>query len=176
MSDLDVLVTENAALFTGAFALVTAALGLALVLVARRSRRLELRLEALTRGEDGRDLAGVLDAHLARVLSVARRQDELDAHAVLLDSQAGRSVQGVGFVRFNNFEDTGGNQSFALALLDPAGNGVVLSSLHARQQTRLYAKALRAGSADVALSEEEAEAVGLAAARAHGPLRVGQAR
>ncbi len=168
MSDLNALVTQNAAFVVGGLVLVIAALVLALVLVARRGRRLEARLDALTRGEDGRNLAGVLDAHLARVLAVARRQDELDSHAVVLETQAGRSVQGVGFVRFNTFEDTGGNQSFALALLDPAGNGVVLNSLHARNQTRLYAKAVRAGAADGALSDEEAEAIRLAAARAHG--------
>ena len=168
MSDLVALVTRNAAIFVGGLALVVAALAVALALVARRGRRLEARLEALTRGEDGRDLAGVLDAHLVRVLAVARRQDELDAHGVVLETQAGRSVQGVGFVRFNTFEDTGGNQSFALALLDPGGDGVILNSLHARNQTRLYAKAVRAGAAEGALSDEEAEAVRLAVARAHG--------
>jgi hypothetical protein len=168
VSDLNALVTQNAALLLVALVLALAGLALALALVARRARRLEARLDALTRGEDGRDLAGVLDAHLARVLAVARRQDELDSRAVVLETQAGRSVQGVGFVRFNTFEDTGGNQSFALALLDPAGDGVVLNSLHARNQTRLYARAVRAGAAEGALSDEEAEAVRLAAARAHG--------
>ena len=168
MSDLSALVTENAALVLFGLLLAIGALAIALFVVARRSRRLEQRLVALTRGEDGRDLAGVLDAHLAKVLAVSRRQDELDAHAVLLDAQAGRSVQGVGFVRFNTFEDTGGNQSFAVALLDPAGDGVILNSLHARNQTRLYAKSVRAGVADGALSDEEAEAIQLAAARARG--------
>ena len=168
MSDLDALVTQNAALVTVLLVIALVTLAIVLALVARRARRLEARLEALTRGEDGRDLAGVLDAHLAKVLAVARRQDELDAHAVVLDTQTGRSVQGVGFVRFNTFEDTGGNQSFTLALLDPAGNGVVLNSLHARNQTRLYAKAVRAGVAEGAVSDEEAEAIRLAAARAHG--------
>jgi len=71
-------------------------------------------------------------------------------------------------VRFNTFEDTGGNQSFALALVDPAGNGVVVNSLHARNQTRLYAKALRAGIADGALSAEETEALRIASDRARG--------
>jgi len=168
VSDLDALVTRNAALFLGGLVLVIAALAVALVVLAGRARRLEARLEALTRGEDGRSLAGVLDAHLARVLAVARRQDELDAHAVVLDTQAGRSVQGVALVRFNTFEDTGGNQSFALALLDPAGDGVVLNSLHARDHTRFYAKAVRAGAAEGALSDQEAEAIRLATARAHG--------
>jgi hypothetical protein len=168
VSDLNALVNENATFFIAGFVLVVGALALALVLVARRARKLEQRLDALTRGEDGRNLAGVLDAHLAKVLAVARRQDELDAHAVLLDTQAGRSVQGVSVVRFNTFEDTGGNQSFVLAMVDPAGNGVILNSLHARNQTRLYARAVRAGAAEGTLSAEEAEALQLAAARARG--------
>jgi len=168
VSDLDALVTQNAALVIGGLVVAIAALALVVGLAVRRARRLEARVEALTRGEDGRDLAGVLDAHLARVVAVGRRQDELDAQAVVLEAQTGRSVQGVAVVRFNTFEDTGGNQSFVLALLDPAGNGVVLNSLHARNQTRLYAKAVRAGSAEGALSDEEAEAIRLAAARAHG--------
>ena len=168
MSDLNALVVDNAAAFMGLLLLIVGALAVALAIVARRARRLESRLEALTRGEDGRNLAGVLDAHLAKVLSVSRRQDELDAHAVLLDTQAARSVQGVALVRFNTFEDTGGNQSFVLALVDPAGDGVILNSLHARNQTRLYGRAVHAGAAEGALSEEEAEALRRAAARARG--------
>lgn len=168
MSDLNATVTGNAALVVAVLVVAVAALAIAVAVLMRQTRRLQDRLHALTRGEDGRDLAGVLDAHLAKVLSVARRQDELDAHAVVLDGQAARSVQGVGVVRFNTFEDTGGNQSFALALLDPRGNGVVVNSLHARHQTRLYAKAVRDGAAEGALSAEEAEALRLASTRARG--------
>jgi len=168
VSDLDALVTEHATLVAAALALVALGLAIWLAVVARRARRLEERLDALTRGEGGRDLAGVLDAHLEKVMSVARRQDELDAHGAALDAQARRAVQGVALVRFNTFEDTGGNQSFALALADPAGDGVVLTSLHARNQTRLYGRSVRAGAAEGALSAEEAEAVGLASARALG--------
>lgn len=168
MSDLNALVTANAALVVGLLLATAAALAVALVVVARRGRRLEARLDALTRGEDGRSLAGVLEAHVERVGAVAHRQDELASHAAALDEQAGRSVQGVALVRFNTFEDTGGNQSFALALLDPAGDGVVLNSLHARNQTRLYARAIRGGAAEGALSAEEAEALRLAGARARG--------
>jgi hypothetical protein len=168
VSDLNALVTDNAALVAGGLALAAAILAVALVVVARRARRLVARLDGLTRGEDGRDLGAVLDAHLARVQAVARRQDELDAHAGALDAQALRSIQGVGLVRFNTFEDTGGNQSFALALVDPAGNGVVINSLHARNQTRLYGKAIRGGAAEGALSTEESEALKLALARSSG--------
>jgi hypothetical protein len=168
VSDLNALVNANAAIVAGLAGLIAALLAVALLVVGRRQRRLEARLDALTRGEDGQSLAGALDAHLARVDAVARHQEDLDAHAAELDAQALRSVQGVGLVRFNTFEDTGGNQSFALALIDPAGDGVVVNSLHARNQTRLYAKAIRAGAAEGALSGEEAEALEVAVARTRG--------
>jgi hypothetical protein len=168
VSDLNALVAANAALVAGLLALVAVGLAVALAVVARRASRLEERLADLTRGEDGRSLAGVLDAHLEKVVAVARRQDELDAHVAALDEEARRAVQGVALVRFNTFEDTGGNQSFALALVDPSGDGVVVTSLHARNQTRLYARSVRGGAAEGALSAEEAEAVGVATARARG--------
>jgi hypothetical protein len=71
----------------------------------------------------------------------------------------------VGLVRFNPFEDTGGSQSFALAVLDGNGDGFVVSSLHARAGTRLYAKSVSRGASDSALSAEEAEALRQAMAK-----------
>jgi hypothetical protein len=168
VSDPNAFASDSAILFSAALALLGGALALALLLVVRRTRNLESRLDAITRGEDGRSLAGVLEAHLERVEAAATRQDELDLRIGALDARAARSVQGVGLVRFNTFEDTGGNQSFALALLDPSGDGVIVSSLHTRSQTRLYAKAIRGGAPEGALSAEEAEALRLAAARADG--------
>ncbi len=56
-----------------------------------------------------------------------------------------KAIQRTGLVRYNPFEDTGGNQSFAVALLDANGDGVVVSSLHARNGTRIYAKAIAGG-------------------------------
>jgi hypothetical protein len=65
----------------------------------------------------------------------------------------------VGLVRFDAFADAGGAQSFSLALLDPAADGVLLTSLHSRQVTRLYIKTIRAGRSDVPLSGEEMAAL-----------------
>jgi hypothetical protein len=168
VSEPSAFASDSAILFSAALALVGGALALALLLLARRARHLESRLDAITRGEDGLSLAGVLEAHLERVDAAARRQDELDLRVGALDARSARSVQGVALVRFNTFEDTGGNQSFALALLDPSGDGVVISSLHTRSRTRLYAKAVRGRAPEGALSAEEAEALRLAAERAHG--------
>ena len=118
-----------------------------LLVVARRTRRIDARLG----GPDpwrrrATSLEAVLDAHLDKVFAVARELDELAARTAVLEAAQRRAFQRVGLVRFNPFEETGGNQSFALALLDAAGDGWVLSSLHARSGTRVYAKAIKARS------------------------------
>ncbi len=133
-------------------------LSLAVAWLIRRVARLDARLRGLTRGEDG-DLGDVLGAHLERVYELGREVDRLGTRTGRLETIAPRTFQRVGLVRFNPFEDTGGNQSFALALLDAEGNGWVLSSLHARTGTRIYAKTIRGGRSDAALSEEELAAI-----------------
>lgn len=96
---------------------------------------------------------------LARQLAdVVSRLDAADAHGR-------RAIQRVGVVRYNPFEDTGSNQSFVLAMLDGRGDGFVLSSLHSRQQTRMFLKAVSGGKAETATSDEEAEAIRLAGAK-----------
>jgi hypothetical protein len=126
---------------------------------ARRVRRLGRRLDGITRSSEGRPLEAILDAHLDKVYAVAAELDELSARSAVLEANGRRAIQRVGLVRFNPFEDTGGNQSFALALTDSGGDGFVVSSLHSRTGTRLYAKPVVAGRSDAALSAEEAEAL-----------------
>jgi Protein of unknown function (DUF4446) len=137
-------------------------LAIAVYALARRTSELDWRLAGLTQGHDGRNLEGILDAHLEKVREVAGSLDDLSARTRLLETNATRAFQRVGLVRFNPFEDTGGNQSFALALLDAREDGFVISSLHSRSATRFYAKAVVGGWPEAALSDEEAEAVKLA--------------
>ena len=68
-------------------------------------------------------------------------------------------VQKVGVVRFRAFEDTGSDLSFAVALLDSEDNGVVLSSLFGRTESRVYAKPVEHGASSYLLSTEENEAL-----------------
>ncbi len=99
---------------------------------------------------------------LDRVDSVSRQVVELDGRTTGLEVRGRKALQRVGLVRYNPFEDTGGNQSFAIAVLDADDDGLILSSLHARSGTRVYAKSLTRGSTDLALSDEESEALRLA--------------
>ncbi len=93
-----------------------------------------------------------IDRLTAELASISRQVEAVGA-------QGNRSMQRLGVVRYNPFQDTGSNQSFVLALLDSKGDGFVLSSLHSRQATRVFLKSLTGGRAEAQLSAEENEAI-----------------
>jgi hypothetical protein len=104
------------------------------------------------------------DGSAAEIDALATQVSALANRLEAVDQQGKRATQRIGVVRFNPFPDTGGNQSFVVAMLDAKGDGVVLSSLHSRQGTRVYLKQLTGGRAETALSQEENEAIRRAAA------------
>jgi hypothetical protein len=69
------------------------------------------------------------------------------------------TIQKTGIIRFNPFNEMGGNQSFVIALLDNKNNGFVISSLFVKEGNRVYAKAIKGGKSDHLLSNEEVEAI-----------------
>jgi len=79
-----------------------------------------------------------------------------------VDTDIAQSVSRVAVVRFDAFEQLGGRLSFAAALLDDHGDGIVISSIHGRSETRVYAKGIRAGQSDHPITPEERQAIGRA--------------
>ena len=126
---------------------------LALLLRGRRARGTSVVTERV----DGTD---PLD--MRRVYEVVGQVHRIEERTAVLERIGRRAVQRVGLVRYNPFEDTGSNQSFALALLDGEEDGLVISSLHSRTSTRIYAKPISAGRSEAPLSDEEAEALRVA--------------
>ena len=116
------------------------------------------------KGSDGaslevflRDLHGEIRSVNREVLENRQRMQEIIS---VMDT----TVRGVGMVRFNAFQDTGSDLSFAVAYLDAQKNGVVISSIYGREETRTYAKPLENGQSAYPLSAEEKEAITRAAA------------
>ena len=72
------------------------------------------------------------------------------------------AMQKLGLVRFNPFDDGGGNFSFSLALLDLHDTGVIITSMHGRQQNRIYTKTIQNGRCEIPLTDEEQQAINLA--------------
>lgn len=93
---------------------------------------------------------------MRRTMHLEARMEEVEPRLATTESAARASIQKVGFLRFNPFQDTGGDNSFSVALLDSENNGVVISSLYMREGTRLYAKEVKSGATRQTLSDEEA--------------------
>src|SRR5213592_5159246 len=125
----------------------------------RSDAQLRRRLRRLIGEGEGVGLDELLDRQFRRLDTVAERVEALNRLHHELEGLAQRSIQKVGVVRFNPFADTGGDQSFAMALLDAEGNGVVVSSLHSRTDTRIFAKQVQGGRSRHALSNEEQDAI-----------------
>ncbi len=114
----------------------------------------------LTKNITKKDLKTVLTEILNKV--DLNQKDLTNLTAALKKARKGMEahIQKIGFVRFNPFPQTGGDQSFSLSLLDEKDTGFVLSSLHSRDTTRFYAKTIRNGQPEGSkLSEEEKKAI-----------------
>ncbi len=150
----------------GAIAVVAFVLSLlvlgGVVFVLARQQRLLGQYQQLMAGTSGGNLEEVLNAHVGTVHETAERVEALEKMLRRLEKSGYYSFQHLGVVRFNPFHDTGGDQSFAIALVDGHGNGVVLSSLHARDVTRVYAKPLQKWESGHQLTDEEKQAIALA--------------
>ena len=134
------------------------------VLLAFRTGRMK-RQYAVLSAADGRASFVEVVARKAEEVEalrddVARLADELRS----TQRELQMAIRHVGVVRYDAFGDMGGRMSFSAALVDDHGNGFVLTSVHARSESRTYVKQLRGGMAEVSLSPEEAAAVGDAVA------------
>lgn len=91
-----------------------------------------------------------------------------------LRAQLRSKVSSARLVRFNAFQDLGSDLSFSLALIDDEKNGVVLSSIYGREESRTYAKPVQAGSSSYTLTEEEMQVISQAAQKvsARHPVHV----
>ena len=124
-----------------------------------RLRQLQRRYEnVFAEGEDT-SLAAALENLASRLSETTARAEQLVARTERIDTTLVHVVQGLGFVRFRAFQDTGGDQSFALALVDGEGTGVVISALYGRGATRIYAKPVQSWASHKALGEEEEKAL-----------------
>jgi uncharacterized protein YlxW (UPF0749 family) len=135
---------------------VALALGIFLVLRLSAMRR-DYRL---LQGRDGKD---------SFVEAVARKTEEVEqlrAEVEQLRAELGdtrvdlaRALRHVAVIRYDAFGDMGGRMSFTAALVDDHGDGILVTTIHARAESRTYIKGLRSGEADVLLSPEEEQAV-----------------
>jgi Protein of unknown function (DUF4446) len=162
VTELNRALSDNLALVVGLIAIVVISLAAFAFVQSRQLRSATRGYRALVSDAKGGSLQQLLEAHLGKVVEVGAQLERLSELHEYLEARSRGSLQHVGLVRFNPFEDTGSDQSFAIALLDDRHDGVVISSLHGRGQTRVFAKPVEGGASSHALSHEEAEAINIA--------------
>ena len=114
----------------------------------------------LTKGITKKDLKSVLEKVLKDLKGESGRIDQVLKEVEKIKQEEVFFIQKIGLVRYNPFAETGGNQSFCLSILDGQESGLVITSLHSRDATRLYAKPVKNGKAgDFELSSEEKKAI-----------------
>ena len=124
------------------------------------------RIKKITKGARVQNLDQILESILSGQNIEAKQIAELVNKIENLKDQQKKFLTKHAFVRFNPFEDTGGDQSFALSILDGENNGIVISSLHSRTGTRVYAKQVSSAKpTNHPFSKEEKEVVEKAARR-----------
>jgi hypothetical protein len=130
-------------------------LGLWLIIISIVLYRVFALFNKLTKGVEVTDLKKVLEKVLAQGAKNEKDISDLLKKVNTLEETGKLHIQKVGLVRFNPFRELGGDHSFSLAVLDGEDSGVVITSLHARDRTRVYMKKILKGKSDVELSEEE---------------------
>ncbi len=125
--------------------------------------RMKRHYDMLTEGANKKTLEEVL-TNLTRGLQIAKKDiDLLISRCDTIEKHQQFHVQKIGLLRFNPFKDTGGDQSFILALLDAQDTGVVITALYSRSGTRWYAKRVKKGKGlDHELSDEEKRSLQIA--------------
>lgn len=162
MADLNQWLLDNLALAFGVLAALVLLLLIGFVVQSARLGRAVRDYRELVRGTDGATLHDRLVGSAEQAVKASERMGEIEATHALIEGRSRRSLQHIGLVRFNPFEDTGSDQSFAIALLDDARDGIVISSLHGRANTRVFAKPVTNGGSPHNLSDEETQAIRIA--------------
>lgn len=145
-----------------ALSLAVIALAVWLAVVQRSAALVRRRLKRILNDNGTAGLDEILDRQAKVLEQLGQRVDAVNALERELEASSRLALQKVGVVRYNPFQDSGGDQSFAIALLDQAGTGILISSLHGRAETRIFAKQVTNGHSRYSLSDEEQRAIRVA--------------
>ncbi len=118
---------------------------------------LEIRLKKFFAGTKARNLEEMIVMVGEKIDKIENSQEKIDEHLITVDDRLNKSIRSIQTVRFNPFIDAGGNQSFAISFVNDEGNGVIISSLYARDRMSIFAKPVINGKSEFELSSEEKE-------------------
>jgi hypothetical protein len=137
-----------------------------LILLSLIFAKFYFSIQRISRGLKKDSIIDILNELLTRDKSLKEDLSSIEAEVKRLSFESQFYINKIGLVRFNPFNDTGGDQSFILALVDVEDSGVVISGLHTRNGTRWYAKRVENGKGiEHELSNDEIKAIKTATKR-----------
>lgn len=169
MELVKLLVKENLFLLFGALFFLFLLLTGWILFLQLKLRKIQLASKELFRGEKIPNLEELLLDQAKNLKILDKDIQELFNISNEINTLALKSLHKFAVVRFNPFKDTGGNQSFSIALLDGKNNGLTITALYTREGTRVYAKSVTdKKSKSFPLTEEEKQAIEIASGEEKG--------
>ncbi|WP_379155979.1 DUF4446 family protein [Paenibacillus sp. sgz5001063] len=162
MSELNELIAEQLSMFIMGFALIIVVLAVSLIVQGAKIRKMRRKYDAMMSGSGVEDLESLLIdlRNQGDLLEETQREHKTMIEAAQVKLKGMKSK--VAVKRYNAFGERGNDLSFSLAIIDDNQNGVVLTSLHNRENSYIYSKPLESGKSQYPLSPEEKEAITLA--------------
>lgn len=145
----------------GMFLLIIILLILLIILMIK-SNKMKKRLDRFLTGKDGKsleqDIIGLFEDN--KFLKVNADKNKKDMR--VLTKKLENAYQKMGLVKYDAFQQMGGQLSFSLCLLDDNNNGFIINSVHSTEGCYSYTKEIKAGESEIDLGEEEEEALSIA--------------
>ena len=137
------------------------ALGAILIFLVIWIMQLEKKIKNFTKGKDGKSLEGSMIILKKDQDNLLNFRKDMEQYLTEVEKRLRRSTQSIETIKFNPFKGSGagGNQSFASVFLDENGDGLVLSSLYARDRISIFSKQIKKFKSEVELSDEEKKVI-----------------
>lgn len=129
------------------------------VILHIRLGSLKKKYDFFMQGEHGASLERKLSVEVSEIRDAAKGLESLLSEQVAIRNIQSNTIQKIGFIKYNAFENIGNDLSFALTLLDGNNNGICISSIYGRNESRIFSKPIVKGKSLVSLSQEELESL-----------------
>lgn len=159
MASFHALVVDNIEIIITALSLLFLFLFIMFFVFIVRLGKVKKQYKRIMKGNQKQDFEQVLFQYADDVKSVMEQQKEILHSIKQIEKEMEQKLGPIGVVRFNAFGNTGSDLSYSVALLDSQNNGVILSSIFGREESRTYAKPIVNGTSSYLLTDEEKQAL-----------------
>ena len=129
------------------------------VILHIRLGSLKKKYDFFMQGDNGASLERKLSVEVSEIRDAAKGLESLLSEQLAIRNIQSNTIQKIGFIKYNAFENIGNDLSFALTLLDGNNNGICISSIYGRNESRIFSKPIVKGKSLVSLSQEELESL-----------------